>query len=95
MNLRNAQYAGDLAPLDPTCDCYTCAHFSRAYIRHLVKADEILASILLTTHNLHFLLRLMDDLREAIRKGTLADFANDFLKHYDSLGAKDTKDRQQ
>ena len=84
LNLRNAQYAADPAPLDPACGCTTCAHFSRAYLRHLVKADEILAHILLTTHNLHFLLRLMDDLRKAIRKGTLADFASEFLSHYPS-----------
>ncbi len=87
INLRNAKYASDPTPLDPTCDCYTCGHFSRAYLRHLVKADEILASILLTTHNLHFLLRLMDELREAIRKGALADFANEYLEHYGAPGA--------
>lgn len=85
LNLRNARFADDPLPIDPECDCYACAHFSRAYIRHLVKADEILASILLTTHNLHFLLRLMDDLRKAIRKGTLVEFANEFLSHYPSL----------
>ena len=82
MNLRNAQYAADPSPIDPECDCYACANFSRAYLRHLVMANEILASILLTTHNLHFLLRLMDDLRNAIRKGTLADFGMAFLAHY-------------
>ncbi len=82
INLRNAQYAADPLPIDPTCTCYACAHFSRAYIRHLVKADEILASILLTTHNLHFLLHLMDDLRKAIRKGTLVEYAHEFLSHY-------------
>ncbi len=82
INLRNAQYAADSSPLDPACDCTTCAHFSRAYLRHLVKADEILAHILLTTHNLHFLLRLMDDLRKAIREGTVVAFANKFLANY-------------
>jgi queuine tRNA-ribosyltransferase len=82
INLRNAQYAADPSPIDPDCDCYACAHFSRAYLRHLVKADEILAHILLTTHNLRFLLRLMDDLRKAIRKGTLAEYAEEFLRHY-------------
>lgn len=82
LNLRNAQYTADPAPIDPDCDCYTCAHFSRAYLRHLVNANEILASILLTTHNLRFLLRLMDDLRNAIRKGTLAEYAMTFLAHY-------------
>ncbi len=83
INLRNAQYADDPRPVDAACDCYACAHFSRAYIRHLVKADEILASILLTTHNLHFLLRLMDDLRKAIRKGTVGEYAMEFLSHYE------------
>ncbi|SBU01544.1 tRNA-guanine transglycosylase [Candidatus Promineifilum breve] len=87
INLRNAQYAADPLPIDPACTCYACAHFSRAYIRHLVKADEILASILLTTHNLHFLLHLMDDLRKAIRKGTLAEYADEFLSHYPVGGA--------
>ncbi len=82
INLRNAQYTADPLPIDPACDCPTCAHFSRAYLRHLVMANEILAHILLTTHNLHFLLRLMDDLRKAIRKGELVQFAMDFLSHY-------------
>ncbi len=82
INLRNAQYTADPLPIDLTCTCPTCAHFSRAYLRHLVMANEILAHILLTTHNLHFLLSLMDDLRKAIRKGTLADFASEFLSHY-------------
>lgn len=80
INLRNARYTDDPSPVDPTCDCYACSRFSRAYIRHLVKADEILASILLTTHNLHFLLRLMDDLRKAIRKGRVAEFAGEFFE---------------
>ena len=83
INLRNAQYTADPSPIDPTCACSTCATFSRAYLRHLVMANEILAHILLTTHNLHFLLSLMDDLRKAIRKGSLAEFAGEFLAHYE------------
>ena len=82
LNLRNAQYAADPAPIDSTCQCYACETFSRAYLRHLVLANEILASILLTTHNLHFLLNLMEDMRKAIRKGTLTDFAEGFLENY-------------
>lgn len=82
LNLRNAQYAADPAPIDSTCQCYACKTFSRAYLRHLVLANEILASILLTTHNLHFLLNLMEDMRKAIRKGTLTDFAEGFLENY-------------
>ncbi|HNS40304.1 MAG TPA: tRNA guanosine(34) transglycosylase Tgt, partial [Promineifilum sp.] len=94
MNLRNAQYATDPSPIDPNCDCYACTHFSRAYIRHLVNANEILASILLSTHNLHFLLRLMDDLRNAIRKGTLTEFGMAFLAHYPSPNARQVNDEQ-
>jgi queuine tRNA-ribosyltransferase len=83
MNLRNAQYTTDPSPIDPDCRCYTCVHFSRAYLRHLVKADEILASILLTTHNLHLLLELMVDLRKAIRKGTVTEYAENYLQKYE------------
>lgn len=82
LNMRNAQYAADPNPIDATCDCYACANFSRAYVRHLVQANEILASILLTTHNLHFLLTLMVDMRKAIRKGYMSEFASEFLSHY-------------
>ncbi|HEY1409909.1 MAG TPA: tRNA guanosine(34) transglycosylase Tgt, partial [Promineifilum sp.] len=82
INLRNARFAADPRPIDPACGCYTCANFSRAYLRHLVKADEILGSILLTTHNLYFLFQLMEELRKAIRKGTLEKFAAEFLSHY-------------
>lgn len=82
LNLRNAQYTDDPGPIDPDCSCYACTNFSRAYVRHLVKANEILASILLTTHNLHFLLNLMAEMRKAIRKGELSEFATEFLSHY-------------
>lgn len=82
INLRNAQYSRDPAPLLEGCACYACTHFSRAYVRHLVQANEILAHILLTTHNVHFLLTLMRDLRQAILANTAAAFAAAFLAHY-------------
>lgn len=82
MNLRNARFISDERPLDATCGCYTCTHFSRAYLRHLVRANEILGHILLSTHNLHFLITLMDQMRKALRKGNLQEFANEFLSHY-------------
>jgi queuine tRNA-ribosyltransferase len=82
LNLNNAQFAQDPKPIDTSCGCYTCSHFSRAYIRHLVNANEILAYILLTTHNLHFLINLMEGLREAILNGTVYEFSSAFLKHY-------------
>ena len=64
--VRNAKYARDFTPLDPECDCYCCKNYTKAYIRHLVKANEILAARLITTHNLRFLLKLMEDVRQAI-----------------------------
>lgn len=82
MNLRNAHYKRDERSIDDACGCTTCTQFSRAYLRHLVKANEILGHMLLTTHNLYFLLSLMEDIRKAIRKGTMREFAREFLAHY-------------
>jgi queuine tRNA-ribosyltransferase len=75
LNLRNARHAEDPAPLDPECRCLACAGFSRAYLHHLTKAGEILASMLLTAHNLTYYADLMRALREAIAAGRLAEFA--------------------
>ncbi len=78
VKIRNAQYRDDLAAVDPECDCYTCAHYSRAYLRHLFRGNEILAARLNTIHNLHYYQSLMDALREAIVGGYLDDFAAEF-----------------
>jgi queuine tRNA-ribosyltransferase len=75
LNLRNARHAEDPTPLDPECRCPACTGFSRAYLHHLTKAGEILASMLLTAHNLTYYADLMRALREAIAKGRLAEFA--------------------
>ena len=75
VKIRNARYREDTAPLDETCSCYTCRHFSRAYLHHLYRTGEILASILNTTHNLHFYLTLMAELRTAIEQGNFAETA--------------------
>ena len=69
--IKNARYRDDLAAPDPDCDCPTCSRFTRAYLRHLYQAGEILASILSTLHNLHYQARLMREIREAARAGTL------------------------
>ncbi len=71
VNIRNARHAGDTGPLDPRCDCYTCAHYSRAYLRHLEKCGEMLGPRLATLHNLQYYQQLMQLLRRAIRDGTL------------------------
>jgi len=75
LNLRNARHADDLAPLDPECGCPACTGFSRAYLHHLVKSGEILASMLLTQHNLTYYADLMAALRAGIAEARLADFA--------------------
>jgi len=80
--VRNATYAEDFLPLDPECDCYTCKNYSRAYIRHLVKANEILGSRLITYHNLYFLLKLMENVREAIKQDRLLDYRREFFTKY-------------
>jgi queuine tRNA-ribosyltransferase len=74
LNLRNARHADDPAPLDPECRCSACIGFSRAYLHHLVKAGEILAAMLLTTHNLTYYADLMAAMREAIMTGRLTEF---------------------
>lgn len=78
LNIKNAQYAEDEAPVDPECGCYTCRNFSRSYLRHLFHAGEILALRLNTLHNLHYYLELMRGIREAIEKDRLLQFRKDF-----------------
>ncbi len=88
IKLRNAQYRDDMKPLDPTCACYTCTHFTRAYLHHLQKINEILGAQLNTLHNLHFYQQLMRGLREAIAAGTLAAFAAGWREGGGSKSAK-------
>jgi len=86
INLRNLQYATDSRPVEEGCTCYACTTFSRAYIRHLVKAGEILAHQLLSLHNLHLLLTIMREMRAAIIDGTLPAYVDDFLANYRPTG---------
>ena len=80
LNLRNARHKEDPRPLDPDCACPACRDYSRAYLHHLFRAEEMLGPILLTLHNLHTYHSLMAGLRQAIEAGTLADFADDFAR---------------
>jgi queuine tRNA-ribosyltransferase len=82
LNLRNAGFARDFSPIDPDCDCYACRNYTRAYIRHLIKAEEILASRLATWHNLHFLLGLMERIRKAIAEDSLEILREEFFRKY-------------
>jgi len=78
IKIRNARYERDTRPLDEACTCYTCAHYSRAYLRHLDKCGEILAARLGTIHNLHYYLALMQSMRTAIEEGRFNAFVADF-----------------
>ncbi len=78
LRIRNARFREDTGPIDPECGCYTCRHYSRAYLKHLDKCNEILGSRLATTHNLHYYQDLMRGLRQAIAAGTLDAFVADF-----------------
>ena len=79
VKIRNAKYRDDDGPLDPDCDCNTCTHYSRAYLYHLDRCDEMLGPRLNTVHNLHYYHRLMDRIRAAIEAGTFTQFAAEFL----------------
>jgi queuine tRNA-ribosyltransferase len=80
LKIRNARYERDLGPIDPDCDCETCKNYSRAYVKHLEKCNEILGLRLMTIHNLRFYQNLMQGLRDAIAAGSLGDFAATYLE---------------
>ena len=82
LTVRNAKYAHDFHPIEEGCQCYTCRNYSRAYIRHLFKAEELLAYRLVSIHNLYFLLQFMRDMRQSIFDGTFREFRKDFWKRY-------------
>jgi len=78
--IKNAEYADDPKPIDPQCGCYTCKHYSRAYLRHLFMAKEILSARLNTIHNLYYYLNLMKDIRDAIRADRVEELSCDFYE---------------
>ena len=80
--VRNATYERDWGPLDPECDCYTCKNYTRAYIRHLIKTNEILGVRLLSIHNINFLTKLMEKVRIEIEHDNLLEFKKEFYKKY-------------
>jgi queuine tRNA-ribosyltransferase len=82
VNLKNAGFARDKNPIERDCDCPACQEYTRGYIRHLIKAEEILGLRLITLHNLHFYLNLMRQARDKIEKGTFAEFRKDFANNY-------------
>ncbi|MBQ9943404.1 MAG: tRNA guanosine(34) transglycosylase Tgt [Clostridia bacterium] len=81
--IRNATYAHDFGPIEEGCDCYACQNFSRAYIRHLFKAQEITGGRLASIHNLRFLIRMMEEIRQAILEDRFLDYRKNFYENYD------------
>ena len=82
INLKNAKYKRDFTPIDETCDCYACKNFSKAYIKHLINADETFEARLLSIHNIRYLIRLTEELREAIKNDTILEYRDKFIKDY-------------
>lgn len=80
INLKNTKFTADFTPIEATCDCYTCQHYTRAYLHHLVKCGEAFGATLLSIHNIRFLIRLTELMREAIQKDRFAQFRDDFLQ---------------
>ena len=82
IRLTHKNYRRDFYPIDASCDCYACRNFSRAYIHHLFNANEVLSAVLASIHNVHFYLRMMADIRQAIEEGRFVDFKRQFLAEY-------------
>jgi queuine tRNA-ribosyltransferase len=84
INIKKEQFKEDNSPIDENCDCYTCKNFTKAYLRHLFHAKEILSSVLNSIHNVRFYIRLMENIREAIKNDNFTEFKEDFLNKYNS-----------
>ena len=82
INIKNAQYKKDFTPIDENCDCYTCKNYTKAYIKHLINAEETFGARLLSIHNIRFLTKLTEDLRESIKNDNILEYKEDFIKNY-------------
>ena len=88
INLNNAKFKEDLNPIDDKCDCYTCKNYSRAYIRHLITIGETLGGRLLSIHNIRFLIKITEELREAIKNDNILEYRKEFLAKYEAKQEK-------
>ena len=88
INFNNAQYKEDLNPIEKECDCYTCKNYSRAYIRHLITTDEMLGGRLLSIHNIRFLIKLTEELRDSIKNDNLLEYREKFIDKYEKNNKK-------
>ena len=83
INLKNAKFKEDFTPIEE-CDCYTCKHYTKAYLRHLIVCDETLGGRLLSIHNIRFLIKMMEEIREAIKENKFSEYKQDFLDKYNT-----------
>ena len=84
INIKNAKFKEDFTPIQDTCDCYACKHYTKAYIRHLITANETFGARLLSIHNIRFLIKLTEDIRESIKNDNLLEYKKEFLERYNS-----------
>jgi queuine tRNA-ribosyltransferase len=82
INIKNAKYKEDFTPIEEDCDCYTCKHYTKAYVRHLIVSNESLGGRLLSIHNIRFLIRLVEEIREAIKEEKFESYKEEFKKRY-------------
>ncbi len=82
INLKNSKYKEDFTPIEEGCDCYACKHYTKAYIKHLITSEETFGARLLSIHNIRYLIRLTEDLREAIKNDTILEYREQFIKDY-------------
>ena len=82
INLKNAKYKKDFTPISNECDCYACKHYTKAYIKHLINAEETFGARLLSIHNIRYLVHLMEEIREAIKNDRILEFREQFIKDY-------------
>ncbi len=82
INLKNAKYKEDFTPISEECDCYACKHYTKAYIKHLINADETFGARLLSIHNIRYLVSLMEEIRQAIKDDNIEAFREEFIKNY-------------
>jgi len=84
MNIKNAKYKEDFTPIDETCDCYTCKNFTKAYVRHLITSGEVNGGRLLSIHNIRFLIKEMEEIRESIKEDRFEEYKKDFIQKYEN-----------
>ena len=82
INIRNSKFKEDFTPIENDCDCYACKHYTKAYIRHLIVANETFGARLLSIHNIRFLIKLTENIREAIKENRLLEYKEEFITRY-------------